>query len=560
MQEWQKFMNEIAAAADSLGETSLAELTRRLAESALSLTLNVLVTARPDCGGWPVAVHLAEAGSEWGALPCDRFPLVDLKGGAHDSAVIEHGNGMRELVGAEQIRGAAAKFDLLDADPNNLPKCLDLTLKQAPGANVEVRWVRLDLARTEDQWRFLLSGVDFLLLVSREEQLLTADERKFLACGPIGQFGLSRCALILQHNPDLTESHRGDIRAALVRYFSGCEAEPMTIEHGPASIDLANFQAYLKRSFQPMKLESLAVTARSTLELLKGAYQRRCQEQERDFAARESERREREQQLKERSAAVETLEATLEFYLQSVMQRKYEEEIRAFGAALSQDLDREIRSANEMSPLIRHIPHYLADTWRSYVLGLLARMQKEINGQLKVIFQDAAARGILADAPGLAAGELRTSLYSGLRRTPVSAGSSHWTMLVGIAGITLIWGNPLLGVSLLGASKALQWVVDHENRGIQRGELSDAARQACLSLESQARKEVARWIESAVGPAREALRAACGAEEPAAPPDARTTQVLEQWQAGLADRFEAQAQQLESQCRQQTGVAAAPAY
>src|SRR5436305_1840799 len=159
MQEWQEFIQQIAAAAEAADDASLAALARAASRDAQLQNLRVLVTGRAGCGGWDVATEMADAGQPWRGQPCDRFPVVDLSGAPNDCAVFEYAAGLREQALPSRIREAAGKFDKLDDTAESLPKRLEIIFRPGEGPNIDVRWARLDTDRTDDQWRLLLTGV-----------------------------------------------------------------------------------------------------------------------------------------------------------------------------------------------------------------------------------------------------------------------------------------------------------------------------------------------------------------------------------------------------------------
>jgi hypothetical protein len=227
----QSFLARVNEAALLLGEAETVDLIADVKARLSIPQLRILIVGSAGVGRFSVTNTILGKPEMLPVSPIPKAP-IGLRIGYGETTTIEAmtRDGTSITMPVEDLRSfltsyetVAAKYDLIEV------KTDDELLK-----NCELRIESIHTKRTFAEWKELLAGTDYVLLVLRAIALLSEQERAFIRDTLQPHFGLERVAIVL-NQMDLVPDEDCSSISEYVRTFLGSyESQPILLEYSAA--------------------------------------------------------------------------------------------------------------------------------------------------------------------------------------------------------------------------------------------------------------------------------------------------------------------------------------
>jgi hypothetical protein len=390
-----------------------------------------------------------------------------------------------------------------------------------------IRIESLDAPRTVDEWKPILAGTDYAILVLRATQLLSEQERQFVRDVLATAFGLERVVVVVNMIDRVCPEERAQVVEYARAFFGTFEREAPLIELSAtpdaladpglaALIDLvrhdllgdpfARREATLRRLAQAAidglaeaasRQEALLTLGRSDLEVLMEQTSSRGR-----WAA----------------GRIARFQDRIDLALRTLLKEQFFREIEGFGAALREQMPAEVASFKDLVPLRRHLAGYLEALWESFLADRVPTLRTRLIGELKMIADRCrddlremlGGHGFDLDtfAEGTDLAPTETHAPIGFKRGE-AAGSTCANGL-GLGGLLMMSMNLPLGLTMVGAGQITRIVLRVGTLDADREALLAGAITSSRNVENEVKRQAETRFEEAAARLKDAFAEAFG--------------------------------------------------
>lgn len=499
-------IERLVAAADELGDAQISRLVDAVQNLSRAAKLQILVAGSTGAGRASVVNALLDCPDVLPQTPIPKAPLSLLvRYGASPAAEVVSIDGARMALPADAVRPL-----LCDPAAATAYSSLVMYAPCEPLKTCEVRVEALEAKRSPQEWRDLLAGCDFVIVVLNATALLSQEERDFIRDHLATEDGLQRAAIVVNRMDLVLEDERASI-LDLVRAFLSArgDSQPVLLDlsttHLPREEQSDHALRILLRDLiaqhVTVRAAALQQAAETALDELEVAAQR-----ERAGASLEQEEIERVRQ--EFAARREWLQGRIEraqrrvnAFVGTLLREQLLQEIQGFGEVYRRRLPDEILAIEDISAIKRYLPGYMETVWRDFMKQRMIATSRSLLDEVRELERiiESDLRDLLAevssDLSGLArdfdAGGERLRAFVMPRRGKHSASSiARGLSLHGfvILIVSSIFGffSPASGLLTLGASQVI--------RRIFKGDIEQADREAIVAAALAAERELERAL------------------------------------------------------------------
>jgi hypothetical protein len=379
----------------------------------------------------------------------------------------------------------------------------------------------LDAQRSEVEWKELLAGTDYVIVVLRAVALLSEQERRFIREVLHPYFGLERVAIAI-NQMDLIPGDERSLMAERIRSFLG------TFQSQPVLIELSAAQA-LKGIISGDRVldsgsEVLMRLVRHDLvenhRLLKSTAVRHaanlCLTEVVNSAIGQSALlsmdssdlskvlRKLDGQRQWLQSRIERSQSKIEIFVNTLPKEQLLREIEGFGRALREQLPGEVMVVEDIAAIKRHLPGYLEALWTEFFNAQVESIRSKLVSEMKLIGE--IAENDLWELIGVQGVEFQ-ALLEQFDPTPMSMktfvmprrGKSEVEKVATgsqLTGCMLLVGAPLLGtpfvigLTAIGAGQLIRMACRQDIKASTKQAIITSTLNSLQGLERQIKQQV----------------------------------------------------------------------
>jgi hypothetical protein len=523
----QQFLTKIEEAATALGDQAAREFIQTMCSQMPSGNLKLLVVGATGTGRCSIINALLGRPK---LLPISTLPKAPI------TIIVSHGptirveamstDGLTDTLSEAKLRALLTSSESSPGKYHSIHITADADCLQTSDIRIE----SLDAERTPEQWKQVMAGIDYAIVILKATAILSEVERRFFkeVLGPY--FGLERVAIVI-NQMDLIPADECESVEALVRTFLGAfsaQSPIMPVSTPPARITAGAGSVHSRRRdlIRFMRDDLLECAGK-----LKSAAMRQiaemCLAELSTGAARQAKLLELSasqlQTLRERSRIesewvqqrVQRAQNRGALFVGSVLKEHFLREVEGFGQALRSHVSAEATQLNDAELVRKHLGGYMEALWRAFLADQMRDVQAKVEAESNAVGQIVADD--LSDLLGEQAvnfGDVlegldltRMNAHAGLmpRRSQHEGSRLSTGMSLGGLAITILGGGAALpmGATLVFAGHILRQL---QNRGIDAAE-TGAVIEAAVAAAREVEREIKRQVVDQFDALTDKLRA-----------------------------------------------------
>jgi hypothetical protein len=477
--------------------------------------LRLLIVGAPGSGRFSLANVLLNRRGLLPASPIPRSPVsVHVRYGEGTTVEGVGSDGIVSLIAPENLR------QFLTAPDSNAESYqqLHITTDSDILRNSNLRIESIGARRSASEWKEMLAGSDFTLLVLNALALLSEQEKRFIRDLLQPGFGLERVAIIINQMDLVAEDERASI-TELVRMFLGAfERQPSIIEFsaaqaiagmddrgGGAIPPSSGYDTLLRLvrddllgRHRALRTAAMQQAATLCLNELESAVQRHLAllgSNEADLKQMLGQLDPQSEWLKSRT---ERAQHRIDAFVNTLLKEQCLRDIEAFSASLREQLPGEVMSVGKVEDIKRHLPGYIEAVWGEFFTYLMPPLRNQLFDEMLQVSDSAAAD--VRELLGTQAVPFQEALHS-FAPIPSSmkaflmparghhpAGSTATWMQVG--GLALLIPLPQISLALLGVGQAVRMLFQRDIAAADKRAIIGSVTSATYELERQIKQQV----------------------------------------------------------------------
>jgi hypothetical protein len=505
------FLERVQEAATALNASETMDLIAAVKNQARTSQLRLLIVGSTGVGRFSVVNAILGQPEFLPTSPIPKAPIsVTVSNGENISAEITGKNGVKSTISAEKLRPFLTNPD------TDAGQYLNIAVKTncAPLKTCEFRLESINAKKSPTEWKELLVGIDYGLLVLKATALLSERERQFIREILQPNLGLERVVILLNQMDLVPEDEHPSI-VEMVRTFLGSfESQPLLLEFSAiqaikalksgneptedyaalsnlVKIDLVEQNSLLKaialRQAAEMCLNEVAAKATRQIALIETS--------EAELQRLLTQINSRQQWLESR---IQRAQQKLDTFFNTLIKEEFFRAIEGFALALRQQLPSEIAPITDINTIKRHLSGYLEALWteffnvqqaeiRAKLISEMQRISTKVEEDLKELVGDKAI-----DIDTLLTGfdpspaNLRSFLVP--RREKNQFGFAATGLELG--GFFLLMANLPLGLATIGSGQVMRLLGRKMTENSDRETLLTSGIEAVQELEKRIKQQV----------------------------------------------------------------------
>lgn len=501
----QSFLDKIKESASILGDQAIIDLITAVRHQAEVAKLRILIVGSTGSGRFSLMNSLFFYPELFPISPVPK-PPIGVKVTYSEIITVEAltKEGTKLAIPQERLR----TFMLSPETDAAQYMGIELKIHHDLLRTSEFKIEDIGAKRSSSDWKELLAGTDYAILVLKAVALLSEQERRFIRDILNPNFGLERVAIIINQMDLVPEDERSSINE-LVRTFLGpFESQPMLIGFSAAqtvkSIESGNLPS-------DNGYETLMSLVKSDLvekhSVLKSAAMRQAVEiclaemidgiarQNALFLTNEAGINEllgkfdlKNQWLQSR---IQRSQRKIELFINTLIKEQFLREIEGFGNALRTQLPDEIMPIENISEIKRNLPGYMEAVWteffnrqmasvRSKLIEETKLISKMVEDDLKELFGDKVVdfEAFLTDF-GLIPDNMKTFLMPRRNKNQTAAVATG----LQLGGLLVLISNLPLGLASIGVGQIIRMINRKNVEASEKKAIVASAIEATYELE-----------------------------------------------------------------------------
>ncbi|MGI8554634.1 MAG: hypothetical protein ACR2PL_28160 [Dehalococcoidia bacterium] len=509
----QAFLDDIATAAAPLEEPALTDLIRSVQEQSRVTNLNLLIVGSPGSGRASLANLLCGRPDLLPSSPVPKRALpLTLRFGETLALEARARGGLQIALPADRLRG-------LLIGPSGEDSTYEMIEVRAPAALLKTAQLRIDtigVSRAQPEWKEVLAGSDFTLLVLRAPALLSREEQDFIAEILNPYAGFARVVIVLNQLDLVPVEERAALVQRLRDFLGPFESEPAVVEisageavralRAGAPSPESGYDDLLRliwEGLMPAHRELKTSAVRRGVELCLSELEQAATRHQALLGVGEADIERLQRRLASQSewlqTRIERAQLRVDAFINTLVKEQLLREVEAFSQAFKRELPAEADAIADVASARRYLSEYIEAVWNQFfesrlatMRGLLADELREIAAQIDRDLQELAG----AQADGLQGvmqmfdptpASMRTFWMP--RRREHGAGSVATAIQVGGLVMLIFPGGPVLGLASIAAGHLLR-LYSGGGRRADRQALVDAAMGSWEELERLIKRQV----------------------------------------------------------------------
>ncbi len=505
------FLDKVKQAALVLGDPATLDLIAAVREQVGAAKLRILIVGSTGSGRYSVANVILGQPDLLPTSPIPKAP-VSLSVGYGDSVGVEvvANDGRRAAMPAEKLRPFMTSPATADSYQSIEVKTQCSLLKTS-----ELRIESIDARRSAAEWKELLAGTDYIILILQAAALLSEQERRFVRDVLNANVGLERVAIVINQIDLIPEEERASL-AELVRTFLGpFESQPLLAEF---SATKARKGLEIGRVPPESGYEALMDLVRCDLIERHSTHKSAGMRQAAEIClAQLSDEATRQRALLTASEAeltemlgkcdlhnqwlqgrVKRSQQRIEVFINTLIKEQFLREIEGFGNALRQQIPGEVLPVEDITEIKRSLPGYIESLWSEFFDRQLADVRNQLIGEMKLIgttIEDDLKELLGENAPNF------QNLLVGFDPTPSTMSTllfphrgenQSGAIATGfqVGGLFLLFANIPLGLASIGIGQVIRRVYKKEMAASDKRAIVTAAIDSTYELERQIKQQV----------------------------------------------------------------------
>ncbi|NEQ35911.1 MAG: hypothetical protein F6K40_06265 [Okeania sp. SIO3I5] len=395
----QSFLDRVKEAVTVLREPDVIELIEAVKNQSHASKLRLLIVGATVSGRFSVANVLLEQPNLLPTSSIPKAPIsLSVSYGEPSPVEVFAQNGIRTVIPVENLKTFLTSPDIEAREYLGIEVKTNCNLLKTCALRIE----SLDNKKSEAQWKELLAGTEYAVLVLNATAILSEQEKKFIRDILKPNLGLERVAILLNQIDRVSEEERSSI-SELVRAFLGpFESQPVLIEFSAlqasneissgntstdsgyavlsqlVKIDLVEQHSFLKSIaiFQAAEICLTEVEERATRQNALIVTKETELEELRDKSDLQS------QWLKSR---IQRAQKQTESFINTLIKEEFFVKIEGFSLALEQQLPSEVMPIKDVTQVRRYLPGYLERIWADFFNLELEEIRSKLSDEIKLI-------------------------------------------------------------------------------------------------------------------------------------------------------------------------------
>ncbi len=504
------FLERVQEAAILLNTSETIELITAVKNQLPTSKLQLLIVGATGVGRFSLANTIL---GQPELLPISAIPKASISVivsyGETLSTEITQKNGVRTVIPQEKLR------TFLTNSNTDYSQYLNIEIKTncALLKTCDIRLESINSKKSLNDWKELLVGIDYCILVLKATALLSERERQFIREILRPNLGLQRVAIVLNQmdlvpedeHPSIMEMVRtflGSFDQTLILEFSSSQAlEAIKSGNLPqydydvlnklVKIDLVEKHSLLKYTAicqaAEICLNEVAEQAANQILLI--------ETKKAEFQSLLDKIDSQNQWLENR---IQRAQQKIEVFINTLIKEDFFREIEGFGLAIREQLPNEIAPLKDITTIKRHLPGYLEAVWTEFFNVQIPTMQNKLIRETKLITQK-----VEADLKELLGDDAITivPLKSNFASTPANLrnfllprrGKNEFSFLatgLQLGGFLLLVANLPLGLTAIGTGQLVRLFNSQVMETSDLKALLTSANETVGELEKQIKQQV----------------------------------------------------------------------
>ena len=507
----QSFLDKVKEAAAVLGESDTIDLIAAVKNQTSTSKLRLLIVGSTGSGRFSVANFLLGQPELLPTSPIPKAAISLVVGyGEIEAAEVCAKNGVTTNSLVEKLRSFLTSSD---TEANKYQHVMVKTncdlLKTC-----ELRIENINAKKTVADWKELLAGTDYAILVLKATALLSEQERQFVRDILKPSLGLERVAIVINQMDLVPDDERLSI-SEMVRTFLGpFESQPLLMEFAAAKANKAIRSGNVSANGYQVLSNFVKIDLVEKHSFLKSAAMHQaaeiCLTEVAEAAVRQNslistnqiELQELLDKIDSQSqwleSRIQRAQQKVEVFINTLVKEEFFREIEEFGFALRQQLPDEIMLIKDVATIRRHLPGYLEAVWAEFFNSQLAAIRNKLIGEMKLINET-----IEKDLKELVGNKATNFQESLIGFDPTPANLRNFLMprrgknTVGVVatglqlgGFLVLVGNLPLGLAAIGSGHIVRMLGKQAMETDDKKAILDSAIVAIHELERQIKQQV----------------------------------------------------------------------
>ena len=507
----QSFLDKVKDAAAVLGESDTIDLITAVKNQTSNSKLRLLIVGSAGSGRFSVTNFLLVQPE---LLPTSPIPKAAISlvvsHGEKDNAEVCAKNGVRTVIAVEKLRSFLTSPDTQANNYLNIEFKTNCDLLKT----CELRIENINANKNITEWKELLAGTDYAILVLNATALLSEKERHFVRDILKPNLGLERVAIVINQMDLVPEDERLSISEMVRTFLGSFESQSVLMEFSAAKANKALKSGDVTTNGYKVLSNFVKVDLVEKHSFLKSAAMHQAAEicltevtevavrQNSLISTNETELQELLDKIDSQSQGVESriqrAQQKIETFVNTFIKEEFFREIEGFGFALRQQMSDEIMPIEDVTTIRRHLPGYIEAVWAEFFDSQLASIRNKLINEMKGI--DKNIQEDLRELLGDQAGNFQSFLDifdptpANLRNLLMPRRSKNKVGFVAtglqLGGFLVLVGNLPLGLAAIGSGQIVRMLGKKTMETDDKKAILESAIGAIQELEGQIKQQV----------------------------------------------------------------------
>ncbi|MEZ2231654.1 hypothetical protein [Microcoleus sp.] len=507
----QSFLDKVKDAAAVLGESDTIDLITAVKNQTSNSKLRLLVVGSAGSGRFSVANFLLVQPELLPTSPIPKAAIsLVISHGEKDNAEVCTKNGTRMVIPVEKLRSFLTSPDTQASNYLNIELKTNCDLLKT----CELRIENINGNKNIAEWKELLAGTDYAILVLNATALLSEKERHFVRDILKPNLGLERVAIVINQMDLVPEDERLSISEMVRTFLGSFESQSVLMEFSAAKANKALKSGDVTTNGYKVLSNFVKVDLVEKHSFLKSAAMHQAAEicltevtesavrQNSLISTNETELQELLDKIDSQSQGVEShiqrAQQKIEIFVNTFLKEEFFREIEGFGFALRQQLSEEIMLIEDVTTIRRHLPGYIEAVWAEFFDSQLASIRNKLINEMKGV--DKNIQGDLRELLGDKASNLQSFLSifdqtpANLRNLLMPRRSKNKVGFVAtglqLGGFLVLVANLPLGLAAIGSGQIVRMLGKKTMETDDKKAILESAIGAIQELEGQIKQQV----------------------------------------------------------------------
>lgn len=394
----QSFLDQVKDVATVLEESEIIDLIT-VVENQISVSkLQLLVLGTIGSGRFSTTNVLLGQSKLLPISPIPKAPIpVNINYGETVTAEVAEKNGLKTVVPIEKLQTFLTNPHTNAATYQSVEIQTSCDFVKTSSLRIEA----INNKRESKEWKEILAGTDYIILVLNAVALLSEPERKFIKDIIIPYFGLERVVILLNKIDLIPEDEKSSISELVKKFLGSFESQPILIDFSADKINQSDnklietgyealinlLKSDLFKNFSHLKLAAI----RQTLEICLTELEQAAALQNSLITTNEADIEDLLNKIKSKNQwlerRIEKAHNKVEAFINTIIKEQLLREIENFSLILKEQLDDEIMPIEDITTIKKYLPGYLEALWVEFFNAQQINLRNQIMEEVKRIHE-----------------------------------------------------------------------------------------------------------------------------------------------------------------------------